>query len=87
MTVLENIKECAVTWTPDGLTIHILDDVPYTEPAQNPTAAPLWREDPATDKQKAFLVTNSIPFKKPISKGEASEKINRYVTAHKRARR
>ena len=45
-----------------------------------------WKEDQASDKQKAFMVSKSIPFTEPISKGEASEKIDRYIEAQKKAR-
>ena len=45
-----------------------------------------WKTDPATDKQKAFMTSHSIPFKEPISKGEASEKIDRYIEAQKKGR-
>ena len=52
-----------------------------------PQGAPeAWKEDQATDKQKAFMVSKSIPFQEPISKGEASEKIDRYINAKQKAR-
>jgi hypothetical protein len=43
-----------------------------------------WKEDPATDKQKAFLVSHSIPFNEPISKGAANGKISRYIEAQRK---
>lgn len=46
----------------------------------------VWKEDQATDKQKAFMVSKSIPFQEPISKGEASEKIDRYINVQQKAR-
>jgi hypothetical protein len=45
-----------------------------------------WKEDPATIKQKAFMTSHSIPFTEPISKGKASEKIDRYIEAQKKTR-
>ena len=43
-----------------------------------------WKNDSATEKQKAFMTKYSIPFSPDISKGKASEKIDRYLGAKKK---
>ena len=43
-----------------------------------------WKQEPATDRQKAFMTEKSVPFKEGISKGAASEKIDRYIQAKKK---
>ena len=43
-----------------------------------------WRNDPATAKQKALLFKNKIPFKEPITKGEASDLIDSYMSSKNR---
>ena len=50
-------------------------------PKRDPDA---WKQDPATDKQKAFMTEKAIPFTEGITKGEASEKIDRYIQAKKK---
>jgi hypothetical protein len=43
-----------------------------------------WRDEPASNKQKDFMFKNNIPFNEPISKGEASDKIDRFIEAKKK---
>ena len=43
-----------------------------------------WKNDSATEKQKGFMTKYSIPFNPDISKGKASEKIDRYLEAKKK---
>ena len=52
----------------------------------HPKNSEAWKKDPATDIQKGYMVSKSIPFKGSISKGEAAEKIARYIEAQKKAR-
>jgi hypothetical protein len=45
-----------------------------------------WKKEPASNKQKAFLINHNIPFNEPLNKGEASEKIERYIEATKKSK-
>ena len=43
-----------------------------------------WRDDTASDKQRALMAKHGIPFTEPITKGQASDLINGYFNNKKR---
>ena len=43
-----------------------------------------WRGDPASKKQKTFMSIHNIPFKKSITKGQASDLIDGYRANQKK---
>ena len=42
-----------------------------------------WRDDPATEKQKRVLMKNKFSFSEGITKGEASDHIDKILKASK----
>jgi hypothetical protein len=57
---------------------------PITSEINSESNSKSWRNEPASDKQKNFMYKNSIPFKESITKGEASDKIDRFIDAKKK---
>ena len=67
-----------------AVLLRIAEGVEAIAGAKSETKSESWRDDPVSDKQKAFMSVHHIPFNRSITKGQASDLIDGYRANQKK---